>query len=155
MMSGENYIKHCRQRGDALLEALIGILLMSVVGLGLIFSLTRMFKVQRYTTTQTTALVTMRNLVATTNTMQSLCVPPGGVQGAPHAIASLPVPGSTSPSNTVSIMLTCPAAATITVGTTGFMQDVSYMTRISLATPDNNDAAKSLISGDGVLSLRQ
>ena len=155
MMNAESYIKSYRQNGDALLEALIGILLMSIVGLGLIFSLTRIFRIQRYTVTQTTTLMTMRNLVATTSAMQSLCVPANGVQGAPHAIADLPVPGNTSASMGVPVMLTCPAATTITVGTPGFMQDVSFMTRISLATPDNNDAAKSLLSGDGVLSLRQ
>lgn len=49
-----------RQRGDALLEALIGIVLMAVVGLGLAYSTARAANSQRYLNTQNLAIAEIR-----------------------------------------------------------------------------------------------
>lgn len=49
-----------RQRGDALLEALIGIVLMAVVGLGLAYSTARAANSQRYLNTQNLAIAQLR-----------------------------------------------------------------------------------------------
>ncbi|CAD5108229.1 hypothetical protein [Zestomonas carbonaria] len=52
-----------RQRGDALLEALIGILLMSIVGLGLVYTTSRVAVSQKDMNLQNLAVSQLRDLL--------------------------------------------------------------------------------------------
>lgn len=52
-----------RQRGDALIEALIGMLLMSIVGLGLVYTTSRVAVSQKDMNLQSLAVTQMRDLL--------------------------------------------------------------------------------------------
>lgn len=54
-----------KQRGDMLLEALVGMVLLSVLGLGLTYATSRVLVQQRYANTQNLALSQMRHLLET------------------------------------------------------------------------------------------
>lgn len=134
------------QRGDALLEALIGILLMAVIGLGLSYAVTRVLNSQRYATTQNIAVVQMRNLLATNN--GNFCT----------AANNINVPLNKLTTVQLTAAISCSPASTITlgvVGNSGFNENVSFITRFSISTPANDSSAKSLFGGDGVISLNQ
>lgn len=140
------------QRGDALLEALIGILLMAVIGLGLSYAVARVLNSQRYTTTQNIAIMQMRNLLATNNNIQTFCTSTENVdvtlnpQAVTPTTVTLPATINCSPTSSIAVGVT---------GNTGFNENVSFLTRLSISTPANNNSAKSLFGGDGVISLSQ
>ena len=139
-----------RQCGDALLEALIGILLMSVIGLGLSFALARTFNTQRYISTQNIAILQMKNLLPTSSISQTSCASSQTI----HVYLNPNVQTTTD----VPVAITCSSASNIVVGITGntsFNETISAITRIAVATPANNANAKSLFGGDGIVSLTQ
>ena len=143
--SASNY-----QRGEALLEALIGILLMSVIGLGLSFSLARTFNAQRYISTQNIAIMQMRNLLSISSISQASC---SSSQSIPAYLNS-----NISTATNIPVTISCSPASSIVVGITGntnFDKTISVITRVSISTPANNAVAKSFFGGDGVVSLAQ
>lgn len=78
----------CRAvRGDALLEALIGILLLAILGLGLSYSASRMLASQRYAATHGIMVAQMRKALETEG-LTNLC------SAAPDAISIVPAGGS-------------------------------------------------------------
>ena len=140
------------QRGDALLEALIGILLMAVIGLGLSYAVARALNSQRYTSTQNIAIMQMRNLLATSSSIQTFCTSSPNIRVTLNPQAQVPT------NIDLQAAINCSPASTIAVGVmanTGFNENVSFITRISLSTPTNNNDAKSLFGGDGIVSLNQ
>lgn len=62
-----------KQRGDALLEALLGIVLMAVIGLGLAYASARATTSQRYLNTQNIAISGMREQLMTASSVADLC----------------------------------------------------------------------------------
>lgn len=148
------YIKHRLasnyQRGDALLEALIGILLMSVIGLGLSFALARTFNAQRYISTQNIAIMQMRNLLSRSNLSQTSCSSSQSI--------SVYLNSSASTATNIPVTISCSPPSNIVVGITGnsgFDKTVNAITRIAVSTPANNAVAKSFFGGDGIVSLTQ
>lgn len=138
------------QRGDALLEALIGILLMSVIGLGLSFALARTFNAQHYLSTQNIAILQMKNLLPTSSISQTSCSSSQTI----HVYLNPNVQTTTD----IPVAISCSPASNIVVGitgNTGFNETISAITRIAVSTSANNVNAKSLFGGDGIISLTQ
>lgn len=136
----------CRaQRGDALLEALIGILLLAILGLGLSYSVARILASQRYAATHGIMVAQMRNALETEG-LSNLC------SAAPDAILIVPAGGSE-----ISVQL--PAAqcekhdVTITSGAAfSVTLQQAAVTRMSFSTPDEGSARDLLGPGSIVLS---
>ena len=74
------------QRGDALLEALVGILLLAVLGLGLSHAAARMLAAQRYAAAHGIVVAQMRNALETQG-IAHLC-------SDPHTFSITPTDGS-------------------------------------------------------------
>ncbi|MDH0898997.1 hypothetical protein N5C12_06480 [Comamonas aquatica] len=140
----------CRaQRGDALLEALIGILLLAILGLGLSYSVARMLVSQRYAATHGIMVAQMRNALETGG-LSNLC------SAAPDTISIVPAGGSE-----ISVQL--PAAqcekhdvTIVTITKSGAAFSVTLpqaaVTRMSFSTPDEGSARDLLGPGSIVLS---
>lgn len=142
----------CRaQRGDALLEALIGILLLAILGLGLSYSVARMLASQRYAATHGIMVAQMRNALETDG-LSNLC------SAAPDAILIVPAGGSK-----ISVQL--PAAQCEKHDVTITKEDPAQegpafpvtlpqaaVTRMSFSTPDEGSARDLLGPGSIVLS---
>ena len=136
----------CRAvRGDALLEALIGILLLAILGLGLSYSVARILASQRYAATHGIMVAQMRNALETGG-LSNLC------SAAPDAISIVPAGGSK-----ISVQL--PAAqcekhdVTITSGAAfSVTLPQTAVTRMSFSTPDEGSARDLLGPGSIVLS---
>lgn len=138
------------QRGDALLEALIGILLMSVIGLGLSFALARTFNAQRYISTQNIAIMQMRNLLSRSSLSQTSC-------SSSQSISVYLNSNVSTPTN-IPVTISCSPASNIVVGitgNTGFDKTINVITRVAISTSANNAVAKSFFGGDGIVSLTQ
>ncbi len=138
------------QRGDALLEALIGILLMSVIGLGLSFALARTFNAQRYVSTQNIAIMQMMNFLSRSSLSPIPCF-------SSQSISVYLTPTASTPT-CIPITITYGAASNIVVGitgNTGFDKTINVITRVAISTSANNAVAKSFFGGDGIVSLTQ
>ncbi|MGY2236386.1 type IV pilus modification PilV family protein [Pseudomonas gingeri] len=94
-----------RQRGDVLLESLIGILLMAIVGLGITYAASRAAVSQRD--------MKLQNIVV--NQMRSLLEQNGALLCSTNAaLLVVSLPTQTSP---LPIVATCTSAPAVTVGT--------------------------------------
>ncbi|WP_426143375.1 type IV pilus modification PilV family protein [Pseudomonas sp. DWP3-1-2] len=93
-----------KQRGDILLESLIGILLMSIIGLGISFTSSRAVVAQRDMKLQGIAVAQMRNLLALHG--NTLCT-----TNAALAVITLPTQTTTIP-----LVVACTAATAVTIG---------------------------------------
>ena len=82
------------ERGDMLLESLIGILLMLAVGLGLTYSAARMVQAQRDTSLHGLALQAVRNALENAPDLQTFCAAPTAtsVAGMPLQLSCSIVP---------------------------------------------------------------
>ena len=142
------------QCGDALLEALVGILLLALLGLGLSHAAARMLAAQRYAAAHGIVVAQMRNALET-NGVQDLC------SGA--ATATLPIvdrktdepifsdialPAPECSRDTVTI--TPPAGSTLPATTVD-----SVVTRMTLSTPDDESSSARALLGPGSLVLSQ
>lgn len=150
----ERRLAGLHQRGDALLEALIGMVLMSVIGLGLSFSLARTFSAQRYTTVQNIAIIQMKNMLSTSGLSSTYC------SSAPSSQPLISVHLDPTAATTTNIPMTvsCSPASNIVVGVTGntaFNKSISAITRVGISTSANNAIAQKFLGGDGVVSLNQ
>jgi type II secretory pathway pseudopilin PulG len=92
-----------RQRGDILIESLIGIVLMSIMGLGITYISSRAVVSQRDMTLQNIAVSQMRNLLELHG--KALC--------SNAALASITVPMQTA---ALPLNVTCTAATAVTIG---------------------------------------
>ena len=123
-----------RQRGDILMESLIGLVLMSVIGLGVTYATSRTLVSQRDMNVQNLAVAQMRNVLQQYGT--TLC--PGGTNTA-EAVLNLPTAVSSS---TLNLDVTCSAAPTVVVQ--GVTVDSSPLKNVVLSTQETN---RTLFSG--------
>ena len=143
------------QRGDALIEAMIGILLMAVIGLGLSHATARAMYSQRYLNTQNIVVSTVREALASTGSVSGYC--------AGNAGPAVQVGSSTS-----TLSLTCGKdAVTIELAPTsngGHSHDEattlsstiaaggSLVTSMNISLPASTTNA-SIVGGDGSMGL--
>ena len=133
------------QRGDALLEALVGILLLALLGLGLSHAAARMLAAQRYTAAHGIVNAQMRNALETQG-IGHLC-------SNPHTFSITPAGGSA-----VSVEL--PAAhcekhdVAISTGEPALSVTLpqAAVTRMVFSTQDTGSARELLGPGSLVLS---
>lgn len=124
-----------RQRGDALLEALVAIVLAAVVGLGLAYAATRIAHGQRFMSTQNLAVHDMREgLLQKGFVLSDLCD-----DSSLHS--------HEAPERVALFSLNC-ENTTVTVNG----QDVSLSVVRSLSS-EANDRNSALLGGDGVVTL--
>ena len=128
-----------QQRGDALLEALIGVLLTSVIGLGLAFSAARIQKSQHYQTTQNVMLASMINSMSTN----------GIACGTSNA--TLTIIGSTNA--TSSTTCTQPAISVSTGIDSRLSITLAANSAVTAMTYSAQDASGTFIGGGGSMTL--
>jgi len=142
-----------RQRGDALLEALVGVVIASVVGLGLSYTASRMMVSQSYATGQYAVLTQMTNSL-TSQGVSTLC---GGT--APTGIS---VPGQTASgtvtTNTITLSAPSCSSPLLTVSgpgntPTATISAGNIYSTMTLSTPTQNTTAQTLIGGNGVMTI--
>lgn len=133
------------QRGDALIEAMLGILLMTIVGLGLVYAASRALNSQRYQSTQTLAIAQMRNALMTTGAT-GLCAGTSQASVSVNASAvTLPAPACAYASVSVGVAGSTAFNVTLPAG---------VVTSLSFSTPSNKETT-GLFGGDGVITLSQ
>lgn len=133
-----------RHWGDALIEAMLGILLMTIVGLGLSYAAGRALNSQRYQSTQNLAIAQMRNALTTTG-MTALCAGSSASVSVSASAVSLPIP--TCATASVSIGVAGSTALNVTL-------PASVVTSLSFSTPGTNETV-GLFGGDGVITFSQ
>lgn len=125
------------QRGDVLMESLIGLVLMSVIGLGVTYATSRTLVSQRDMNVQNLAVAQMRNVLQQYGT--TLC--PGGTNAA-KAVLNLPTAVTSS---TLNLDVSCSAAPTVVVqGVTVDSTKTAPLKNVVLSTQETN---RSLFSG--------
>lgn len=133
------------QRGDAMIESLVGAVLASIVGLGLSYTTAQMMVSQRYVATQNAVIGQMAGSLAVTG-VPNLC--------AGSSQASVQV-------GTTSVTLPIPTCATaqVNVSLPGNSQPASLpvgvVTSMSLSTPSSNSGATNLVGGNGVVTISE
>ncbi len=134
-----------RQRGDALIESLVGTVIAGIMGLGLAFTCSRVMVSQRYVTTQSAVLDQMANALSSTG-VSTLCA---GTSQATVTVSTYTLSLATP---------TCTAAA-VTVSTAGGAQSVTLpagvVTTMAFSTPSSNATAQSLLGGNGIMTISQ
>ncbi len=134
-----------RQRGDALLEALVGIVIATIMGLGLSYSASRMMVSQRYVAAQNAVLEQMSNSLSS-NGVSNLC---GGTSSTTVTVGSSSFAVATP---------TC-TTGTVQVGAISGLLAVTLptgvVTSMTFVTPSSNTAAENLIGGDGIMTISQ
>lgn len=133
------------ERGDALIEAIVGILLMTIVGLGLSYAAARALNSQRYQSTHNLMIAEMRNVLASQG-LTNLCagnvtVPNGSLLGK-----ALPTPTCTQASVSVGVAGSTQLNVTLPAG--------KVVTSLRLSTP-RDDATIGLFGGDGSIVFSQ
>ena len=141
------------QRGDALLEALVGILLLALLGLGLSHAAARMLAAQRYAAAHGIVVAQMRNALET-NGVQALCngatatLPIVDRKTGEPIFSAIDLPAPECSRDTVTI--TPPAGSTLPATTVD-----SVVTRMTLSTPDDESSSARALLGPGSLVLSQ
>ena len=142
------------QRGDALLEALVGILLLALLGLGLSHAAARMLAAQRYAAAHGIVVAQMRNALET-NGVQDLCsgaatatLPIVDRKTGEPIFSAIDLPAPECSRDTVTI--TPPAGSTLPATTVD-----SVVTRMTLSTPDDESSSARALLGPGSLVLSQ
>lgn len=134
------------QRGDAMLEALIAIVLLGTIGLGLSYAAARTLNSQRYLNTQNAAVTQMRQALQQTG-VTTLCAAAVG-------------PSTTIANQTFVLDRDCQSTA---VDVTAMLPDgsepiglsstVTPVTTMGLSTPSTT-ASRALFGGDGRIVLQ-
>lgn len=135
-----------REHGDALLEALIGVLLTVVIGLGLSYAASRTLIEQRNQSTQNAVLAQVSNAMLTTG-VPSLCTGGFNVTVA-----------NTKMNTTLALQSGC-TKAQITVSVTGAaaltaVLPAGVITSMNFATLSTSGSI-ALLGGNGVLAVTQ
>lgn len=137
--------QHKGQRGDALLEAMLAIVLASVIGLGLTYAAARTLSSQRYANAQGLMLNQMRGALATSNGLAAMCETSVFGKVASQSV-ELQVKSCQTPELTVSVGdPALPALDNVSV--------TGVVTRMTLATADSDDTTKGLI-GAGAIEVK-
>lgn len=135
-----------RQRGDALIESLVGVVIASIMGLGLSYTVSRMILSQRYVATQTSVIDQMANSLSSSG-VTALCA--GTSQGSVTVGTStltLPVPTCTNAAITVQ---TASGGQIVTLPAGGVVTTLAY------STPSSNTTAENLVGGNGVMTISE
>lgn len=115
------------QQGFSLIEAMVSILLVAILGLGLTYATSRVLLVQRYATTQSLAVIQMREYLQTGENQQV-------------NVAGVIVP----------IVAAAPSSANLTIGVSGKANTEKLITVHPRSLTVNST---ELFSGDGTISL--
>lgn len=134
-----------QQRGEMLLEALVGMVLLGVLGLGLSYATARILAQQRYANTQDLALGQMRFALESQG-LQALC---GGAVGPLQIGAAQLTP--TLQCQTQSVSVTVPAGGGLPAMTAPI---TSVVTQLRYATP-GSDAQATQLLGHGSVVIHQ
>ncbi|MBD8495545.1 type II secretion system protein [Pseudomonas syringae] len=111
-----------RQRGDILLESLIGIVLMSIIGLGMTYASSRAAVSQRDMKVQNLAVSQMRDLIARYG--KALCSTQAG-----QARITLPMQ-----TTAITLDATCTDAPSVTIGGVAISAPTSTLGKVVLTT---------------------
>ena len=139
---------HRTQRGDALMEALVALLLTSILGLGLSYAASRVLAAQRYAMAHGIALAQMRHLLETVG-VPGLCA-----AGSAPTLTIAPTNGSA-----VQVALETAGCTAENVGIATANADLNLtlanaaVTRLTLSTAST--ASADALLGAGPLVLRQ
>lgn len=129
------------QRGDALLEALIGVLLSAVLVLGAVYTATRVAMSQSQARTQAMAITQLRNLLQETADTSAWC------QGAtPPAIRIRPADLNLPPID-LAVTASCSTPTSITLGSVSITPPARV--RLSVTSRALFGGAGTLVVGDG------
>ena len=137
------------QRGDALLEALIGMLLLAVLGLGLAYAAGRAMNAQRYAAAHGIVLSEMRFAMEKTG-IKTLCagsgfaINPALADGSHPINLTIPAPTNCTP-ETIAVSVKNDASFPTS--------NVPIITRMQLSSPAGETA--SALLGPGVVTLSQ
>jgi prepilin peptidase dependent protein A len=132
------------QRGDALVEAMVGAVVASVLSLGVAYTATRTILSERIAATQNS---TLDQMVAGISTQGMLKVCQGTAAVTVQLAATtttLPTPNCTGTTDSVTF--------TTTTGLTETFQPDVYTT-MTLSTPTPSGTASSPLGGDGVMAI--
>ena len=141
------------QRGDALLEGLVGALLLAIIGLGLTYAAARAVNTQRHASGHHIVLTQMLNALET-NGVQALCngatatLPIDNRKTDEPIFSDIALPAPECSRDTVTI--TPPAGSTLPATTVD-----SVVTRMTLSTPDDESSSARALLGPGSLVLSQ
>ena len=144
-----------RQRGDALLEAMIGALLLAIIGMGLTYAAARVVNTQRFAAGHHIVLTQVLNELATKG-VPALC---DGSAAATVAVKDKDKDYQEIFSSITLAKPDCPQDnVTITLPTDASLPTVSVsslVTRMTLSTPDDAQGAARALLGPGSLVLSQ
>lgn len=141
------------QRGDALLEGLVGALLLAIIGLGLTYAAARAVNTQRHASVHHIVLTQMLNALET-HGVQALCngatatLPIDNRKTGEQIFSAIDLPAPECSRDTVTI--TPPAGSTLPATTVD-----SVVTRMTLSTPDDESSSARALLGPGSLVLSQ
>jgi hypothetical protein len=140
-----------QERGSVLFEALIGVILSAVLGLGMAYSAAATLKAQRYANLGSMTVLEMRSLLAAPpSTMSDWCT--SGTGTFSLLLNNLTADGEavSGSANTVSYTLDCAVfAPTVTGASQGAAVSVQRPTKLSTSAQ-----ASSLVGGDGKISFQ-
>lgn len=135
------------QRGDALIESLLAILLASVIALGLSYSASRLLNTQRTLNAQNIAFHDVREgLLSQGFSAAEICAAPGEDK---ESIKWDGPAGATKDGKPIAFKLTCQSSSVTVNGL-----PISLNTIQSIETDAKDANAKDLFGGDGTLSLK-
>ncbi|WP_040064068.1 hypothetical protein [Pseudomonas batumici] len=117
-----------RQRGDVLLESLVGILLMALIGLGITYAASRAAVSQRDMKLQNIVVSQMRSLLEQNGAL--LCT-----TNAALLVVSIPTQTATVP-----IIATCTSAPSVTVGTNTVVTGGAPQSSVVLTTRSSDSS---------------
>ncbi len=129
-----------RQRGDALLEALIGSVLVALLVLGSTYTATRVALSQSHARTQAMAIAQLRNLLQETADTSPWCL-----GASPPAIRLRPADASLAPVD-LPVTATCTTPTGITLG--GLTISAPSRIRLSVSSPRLFGGVGTLVVGD-------
>lgn len=126
------------ERGDALVEALVGVLLSSILVLGGVYTATRVTMSQSQARTQAMAITQLRNLLQDTADTSPWCE-----GAAPPSIRIRPVDASLTPID-LTVTATCVTPTGITLGGTA----ITAPPRVHLSV-----TSRALFGGNGTITV--
>jgi prepilin peptidase dependent protein A len=136
------------QRGDALLEALFGIVLMAIIGLGLAYASARATSSQRYLNTQNIAISGMREQLMNASSVADLCANNNSSAiKVGDANLQTEVGGCQQNQVTVSVAIGSSEGGN-NASASAVQASVTLVTSLTLATTASNESAAA-VGGDG------
>jgi prepilin peptidase dependent protein A len=137
------------QRGDAILEALIGMMLMAIVGLGLGYASARATLSQRYLNTQNVVISNMREQLMSSSSISSFC------SGQGQSVVKV---GSSSTALNLNCQNNTAGSVNVSVGQAAGGLAVALpadalVTTLTLSTPENSTSS-TLFGGDGIMQVQ-